>query len=577
MTKATGALNPRDPQSVEKVKGIIDRIKAEWQGEGVEAILPVIKVVKGVAQPEVLAIGFLVRQKLSPAALEQRGLRPIPATIDGIPTDVVVTHGRPIGGVDERHTRSQLFDTLVGGIGLGNSEIGAYGTLGMICFAQSDGRPLGLTNEHVLVDFISGKPGDEVQQPRFYLHKEASIDRADCCPNGQIRFRQPENVIADVAAGVFAALAIAAALSDEIDPQRRGQQATPVDPGERTKREVVSAEVKYPTIPFPGQPYKLGVKWNYRRETDKRTLTAEADETRSNPHVLTEQALVTDHDRYSRGATVRFLAMLGPEVSGRSCDNFFVVAACQSPSGQRRYRTILRPVRGRRQRPKTARKCVSFEGARVGAPGTQRWVINGLVLDAGGPSLLFQQSDPAQSPVLRFPAAGVNVRFRRPAQRVHVDVVLHAQQPVSLIAFNGSQEVDRSSAEPGVAAAQLTVTSEQITQIRLEGGANEATLSLVCTERTVGPCCLYGGELQLAPDEDLGAWRTYLFAQTRNNVPPRTDPLVAAETIGGLVVTDNYMSVGESYNITYGTSCVLDTVPDGQFVVEAPQPGGVIQ
>lgn len=572
MTQATGGLDPRDPQSIEKVREIIDRIKPDWQGQLIEAILPVIKVVKGVAQPQILAIGFCVRQKLAATALQERGIRPIPAMIEGIPTDVVVTHGRSSGSIDERHTRSQMFDTLVGGIAIGNAEIGAYGTLGMVCFAQGDGRPLGLTNEHVLVDFVSGKPGDEVQQPRYYLHKEASIEPADCCPNGQIKFRQPENVIADVALGAFAVLAIAAALSDEIDPHRRGQKATPVAAGERTKRETVSVELKYPTIPFPGQPYKVGVKWDYTRETDGRTLSARADESGPNPHVLTEQALVTDHDRYVRGATVKFLAMLGPEIAGRSCENYFVVAACQSPSGQRRHRTVLRLLPGGREKPRTVWRCMSFVGARLGAPSTQRCVVNGLVLESRRPALLFQQLDSAHPPVLRFPKEGVSVRLRRPAQGVRVDLVLHAHEPVTLIAFNGSQEVGRTSSTPGAPSAQLLVAAAQITQVRLEGGANEAMLSRVCAERTVGRCCLYGGELQLAPDEELGAWRTYLVAQTRNDVPVGTDPLVAAQTIGGLTVTDNFMSVGESYNITYGKSCLIDSVPDGQFVVEQAHP-----
>ena len=45
--------------------------------------------------------------------------------------------------------------------------------------------------------------------------------------------------------------------------------------------------------------------------------------------------------------------------------------------------------------------------------------------------------------------------------------------------------------------------------------------------------CLYRGQLVLAPNEELGRWSTYLFAQTRNDVPLGTPPDVAAERLAG--------------------------------------------
>jgi hypothetical protein len=73
----------------------------------------------------------------------------------------------------------------------------------------------------------------------------------------------------------------------------------------------------------------------------------------------------------------------------------------------------------------------------------------------------------------------------------------------------------------------------------------------------------YTGIVRLAPDEELGMWQTYLLAQTRNNVAQGADPLQAARTIGGLVLTDNFITSGQSDNITYGKSCNIDVVPSG--------------
>src|SRR5205823_1375137 len=150
------------------------------------------------------AIGFFVREKVPAELLADRGYRPIPPQIEGIPTDVILARNRPAGSVDDKATRSQMFDTLVGGIAVGNANMNVYGTLAMTLLAVSDSRLVGLTNEHVLVFDGDGKAGDEVQQPRFYLSSEVSIDNAACCPNGQLHYRGVDNPIVDGAAAVFA-------------------------------------------------------------------------------------------------------------------------------------------------------------------------------------------------------------------------------------------------------------------------------------------------------------------------------------------------------------------------------------
>jgi len=321
-------LDPRDPASFAELEALISRIAPQWKAHSnVVAIVPALKTKGGYVQPEKLVLGFYVREKVAPELLHDRGYSPIPSEIEGVPTDVIPAVRRPLGNVDTKDTRSQMFDTLAGGMAVGNANMNAYGTLAMIIFAQDDGRPVGLTNEHVLVFDGDGHIGDEVQQPRFYLNSEVSIDSAACCPNGQLHYRPVDNPIVDVAAGVFAAAAVAAALSDEIDPHRRGQDATVPDAQERTVRETVSVEMQYPETPFPGRPYKLDVKWKYRRETELRALEYAVAETRQNGHIVATQELLTDRAVYSRSDRVIFYALLGPESRQKSCGNYFVTAA----------------------------------------------------------------------------------------------------------------------------------------------------------------------------------------------------------------------------------------------------------
>lgn len=83
---------------------------------------------------------------------------------------------------------------------------------------------------------------------------------------------------------------------------------------------------------------------------------------------------------------------------------------------------------------------------------------------------------------------------------------------------------------------------------------------------------MYRGQLTLAPGEELGMWNTYLFAQTKNDVPLNTDPLVAAQTIGGLPVTNSFSEGGVFDNFIYGKSCSIKINPNGKFRVIAPAP-----
>lgn len=73
--------------------------------------------------------------------------------------------------------------------------------------------------------------------------------------------------------------------------------------------------------------------------------------------------------------------------------------------------------------------------------------------------------------------------------------------------------------------------------------------------------CLYYGEFSAA-NVPLGSWRHWMHVQTVNTVPPRTDPLIAAKTIGGLPVSNHYK---ETIDIACGPFVFED---DGSFDIE---------
>jgi len=559
------------PEAFERVQRIIDRIAPEWKSQpNVLGIAPVLKVAKGRVQTDVLAIGFHVSEKVRPDVLADRGYRSIPAEIEGVPTDVILAAHRARGSVDTKSTRSQMFDTLVGGIAVGNANMNVYGTLAIPLLAVSDGRMVGLTNEHVLVFDVDGKVGDEVQQPRFYLNSEVSLDSAACCPNGQLHYRGVDNPIVDASVAVFAAAALAAVLSDEIDPHRRGQDATVPDPGERTLRETVSVEMNYPEIPLPGKPYKLDVNWKYRRETDRRSLGHSVSETKQNGHFIAVQRLLTDKHVYAPGETVLFTGLLGLEPKQKACGNMFVTAAALSPDHQRAYKIILRPAEAAvpaRSRGEVAnRRCFSFVHQRRGDKFNTPRVIDGVTYDPGGSTAVFLPVPGSGSIALRFPDRGLTVRFPSPVQGVFARVLVFGGQ-VKMTAWSGATDV--GSAVITALKPDVSIVASNITHVTFVGGSNEAFLVEICVQTAEGPFCVYRGQLQLAPNEQIGPWKTYLFAQTRNDVAVDADPLVAAQTIGGLPVTHNFIYTGGSEHIVYGHRCNIEQVPDGDFDVSS--------
>ena len=158
-------------------------------------------------------------------------------------------------------SRADRKDPLVGGCSVGvATKPFSRGTLGAIVFDRTTGEQLVLSNQHVL----DAGTGTDVIQPApvgFDDSFEFGFQLDVCNPLNFFRVDTPNTTIGSVLAGAAVGAALAAALSDEIDPTRRGQEATPVPPGTTTFRERQQVLLKYPELPIPGTHFRVGTSW----------------------------------------------------------------------------------------------------------------------------------------------------------------------------------------------------------------------------------------------------------------------------------------------------------------------------
>ncbi len=111
--------------------------------------------VSGGRRTKSLSIVCSVVRKLPAAALPAGDL--VPATIDGVPTDVVET-----GPIRALQAPTGRFRPAPGGVSIGHRDITA-GTLG--CLVRKDGQSFILSNNHVLANSNAAQVGDPILQP----------------------------------------------------------------------------------------------------------------------------------------------------------------------------------------------------------------------------------------------------------------------------------------------------------------------------------------------------------------------------------------------------------------------------
>ncbi len=241
--------------------------------------------------------------------------------------------------------RSATTRGLVSSISL-NTNVDGISYTNQVLIAQlaAANNPMVLFNEHVL----DGDIGETVHQPSpvglddsFEIGFQFDV----CNPANFVRIDTPDTVGGSILAGAAAAVALAAALSDEIDPTREGQQATPPPDGAITQAEYTKVKLNYHQYPLPGTPLHLEAKWEYERRTNKGILTHADDPSRQNPHTLLYHRLFSDRKRYAPTDTIELFGVLIPSLEGRvSCKNYHCIALLRPNRIDKSYPIVLRSI-----------------------------------------------------------------------------------------------------------------------------------------------------------------------------------------------------------------------------------------
>jgi hypothetical protein len=111
--------------------------------------------ISGGEKTATLSIVCSVTEKVAASQLLSRDR--VPATLDGIPTDVVQT-----GPIRALQSRTERHRPAPGGVSIGHRDITA-GTLG--CLVKKNGQTFILSNNHVLANSNEAKIGDPILQP----------------------------------------------------------------------------------------------------------------------------------------------------------------------------------------------------------------------------------------------------------------------------------------------------------------------------------------------------------------------------------------------------------------------------
>jgi hypothetical protein len=567
-------------EALEKVREVVKRLQREYADD------PNVKAVgwglarRGGELAGGISILFYVRKKLPSArAIEAHGSRMIPAEIDGFPTDVVADSSRPAQAAGARDDTK--YDPLRGGVATSNSEghlvwFNGFGTLGILARDNATNAPVALSNWHVWGD--GGSAGDQIIQPGHPTagdHVEAVGKVLACGPlvTSLIEWEAPDPIAAGLYAGAAAA-AIAAACSDQRDPTRRGQDATPVGPGELTESEAVEVDIEYPQLPLPGVAFQANVTWSYERRTNEGVHAFQVDETRVNTQFLLGKMIRTNKPSYAPGEVVELVAAVW-DYQPRPCDGYHVVAHLiphRAPTTA--VRAVLHPTACPRTFPQDPpeepgqKVCVVFDDQPLGEhpyKGSFEWL---------------QYLEPSQDGVRIVdwyaPAQGLLIPPRlllthEPAGAASATIV-HFHDPVHLTAYNAAGAVVGSVTSPATQGVEhtLEVRGDGIVRVLIHGGGGEGLLLRYCIEPAregsfaigVGPSlaesirfeqptlaltssalrakrCCFRGSFRLPPDEPAGKWDVHLTVQNVNQVPEGTPPEQAATIIGGHVLSSH--------------------------------------
>ncbi len=143
-----------------------------------------------------------------------------------------------------------------------------------------------------------------------------------------------------IAAGLLAAagtVALIAGASDARDPFRKGQDHTaPATNTELTTGENLKLAFKYPEAIIPGTAFKVGVDYQYERQTTAQTYNHAASETNTNTHLLDHYHIsAPDVVRvYKREAFIMKAQFYDGDKKPYRGDQLFVQCFLVGPAGQ---------------------------------------------------------------------------------------------------------------------------------------------------------------------------------------------------------------------------------------------------
>ena len=140
------------------VRNVLRNSRKQLLGKGNVVAAGVGYKVTGGKKTDTLSIVCSVTKKVVGSQVPGADL--VPATLDGMPTDVIETGIiRALQSPTERHRPAP------GGVSIGHRDITA-GTLG--CLVKKDGRAVILSNNHVLANSNEAQIGDPILQPGPY-------------------------------------------------------------------------------------------------------------------------------------------------------------------------------------------------------------------------------------------------------------------------------------------------------------------------------------------------------------------------------------------------------------------------
>ncbi|HVV50351.1 MAG TPA: hypothetical protein VHO06_11870, partial [Polyangia bacterium] len=296
---------------------------------------------------------FLVREKLARPEAIARGSWPVPASVDGFPTDVVEVGELAAATADRAPpagSRGTLVATpLVGGtatMALGSPLPGpaGYGTVGGLCFDASTNAPLLLSNAHVWGQTAN----TEIVQPIM----ATTVFGAAATP---ATFGTPAaTVVTRIPTAMAAPVAFANSVSQtylvtggDADPLPFGQGATPVAGTTRTDSEQVTITAPTVGLPPAGRQVTPTVGWAYQRFASAAVLQASSTAARGQTKLLAARRLFTNAATYTSGQTVNLYAEVIPIVGGApaiASSHLPIVFLYPLPAGDRFVPRLLRPT-----------------------------------------------------------------------------------------------------------------------------------------------------------------------------------------------------------------------------------------